>query len=195
MALIKKQIAPCHISQKADLFSSDWNEDELLQCGGIKWTTSHAWNDYPLSADTLGFSAESGTSSIFCTPSQPQQSSSLSFFFLFYLPPHSLFFSRLLVLDYVQVSFRITSPLCFALLGASFALLPVCLRISCRLCFALYLCFLLHYLTALFQCIIYRFCLVSFAGSPSRGGDVKIYVCDMNQPSLPTPFYSVLVSI
>ena len=113
----------------------------------------------------------------------------------FIFPPTPFFFSRLLVLDYVQVSFRITSPLCFALLGASFALLPVCLRISCRLCFALYLCFLLHYLTALFQCIIYRFCLVSFAGSPSRGGDVKVYVCDMNQPSLPTPFYSVLVSI
>ena len=31
--------------------------------------------------------------------------------------------------------------------------------------------------------------------SPSRGGDVTIYVCDINQPSLPTPFYSVLVSI
>ena len=27
--------------------------------------------------------------------------------------------------------------------------------------------------------------------SPSRGGDVK----DINQPSLPTPFYSVLVSV
>ena len=33
------------------------------------------------------------------------------------------------------------------------------------------------------------------AGSPSRGGDVTVYVCDINQPSLPTPFYSVLVSI
>ena len=33
------------------------------------------------------------------------------------------------------------------------------------------------------------------AGSPSRGGDVGIYVFDINQPSLPTPFYSVLVSI
>ena len=33
-------------------------------------------------------------------------------------------------------------------------------------------------------------------GSPSRGGDVALYVFDMiNQPSLPTPFYSVLVSI
>ena len=26
------------------------------------------------------------------------------------------------------------------------------------------------------------------AGSPSRGGDVKVYVLDINQPSLPTPF-------
>ena len=32
-------------------------------------------------------------------------------------------------------------------------------------------------------------------GSPSRGGDVAVYVFDINQPSLPTLFYSVLVSI
>ena len=32
------------------------------------------------------------------------------------------------------------------------------------------------------------------AGSPSRGGDVAVYVVGINQPSLPTPFYSVLVS-
>ena len=31
--------------------------------------------------------------------------------------------------------------------------------------------------------------------SPSRCGDVTVDVYDMNQPSLPTPFYSVLVSI
>ena len=31
------------------------------------------------------------------------------------------------------------------------------------------------------------------AGSPSRGGDVAVYVFETNQPSLPTPFYSVLV--
>ena len=33
-------------------------------------------------------------------------------------------------------------------------------------------------------------------GSPARGGDVgdgDVYVFDINQPSLPTPFYSVLV--
>ena len=33
------------------------------------------------------------------------------------------------------------------------------------------------------------------AGSSSRGGDVTVYVCDIKQPSLPTPFYSALVSI
>ena len=33
------------------------------------------------------------------------------------------------------------------------------------------------------------------AGSPSRGGDVAVYVFDVNQPSLPTPYYSVLVSV
>ena len=32
------------------------------------------------------------------------------------------------------------------------------------------------------------------AGSPSHGGDVVVCVKDINQPSLPTPFYSVLVS-
>ena len=34
------------------------------------------------------------------------------------------------------------------------------------------------------------------AGSPSGGGgDVAIYVFDIKQPNLPTPFYPVLVSI
>ena len=33
------------------------------------------------------------------------------------------------------------------------------------------------------------------AGSPSCGGDYAAYVFDINQPSLPTPFYSVLVSV
>ena len=33
------------------------------------------------------------------------------------------------------------------------------------------------------------------AGSPSRGGDVAVYAFDINQPSLPTPFHSVLVSV
>ena len=32
-------------------------------------------------------------------------------------------------------------------------------------------------------------------GSTSRGGDVMVYVLHINQPSLPTPFYSVLVSV
>ena len=32
-------------------------------------------------------------------------------------------------------------------------------------------------------------------GSLSCGGDVAVYVFDINQPSLLTPFYSVLVSI
>ena len=33
------------------------------------------------------------------------------------------------------------------------------------------------------------------AGSPSCGGDAEAYVFDINQPSLPTPVYSVLVSV
>ena len=32
-------------------------------------------------------------------------------------------------------------------------------------------------------------------GSPSRGGDVTVFVKEINQSSLPTHFYSVLVSI
>ena len=32
-------------------------------------------------------------------------------------------------------------------------------------------------------------------GSPSDGGDVAVYVFDVNQLSLPTHFYSILVSI
>ena len=32
-------------------------------------------------------------------------------------------------------------------------------------------------------------------GSPPHGGDVTVYVPDINQPSLPTPFYSVLMSV
>ena len=31
--------------------------------------------------------------------------------------------------------------------------------------------------------------------SPSRGVDVAVYVFDINRPSLPTPFHSVLVSV
>ena len=34
-----------------------------------------------------------------------------------------------------------------------------------------------------------------FAGLPSRGVDVTVYVLDINQLSLPTFFYSVLVSV
>ena len=33
------------------------------------------------------------------------------------------------------------------------------------------------------------------ASSPSRGGDVAVYIKDINQPILPTPFYSALVSV
>ena len=33
------------------------------------------------------------------------------------------------------------------------------------------------------------------AGSPSHGGDVAVYGSDINQPSLPIPFYTVLVSV
>ena len=32
-------------------------------------------------------------------------------------------------------------------------------------------------------------------GSPPRGGDLAVYVFDINQPSLPTPFYAIFVSV
>ena len=32
-------------------------------------------------------------------------------------------------------------------------------------------------------------------GLPSSDGDVAVYVFEVNQPALPTPFYSVLVSV
>ena len=35
--------------------------------------------------------------------------------------------------------------------------------------------------------------LAAPAGSPSCGKDVAVNVLDVNQPNLPTPFYSVLV--
>ena len=38
-------------------------------------------------------------------------------------------------------------------------------------------------------------CLLVPVGSPSRRGDVAVYLFDINQPSLPTAFHSVLVSI
>ena len=37
--------------------------------------------------------------------------------------------------------------------------------------------------------------LIVPVGLPSRGADVEVYVFDKNQPSLPTLFYTVLVSI
>ena len=37
--------------------------------------------------------------------------------------------------------------------------------------------------------------LVVPTGSPSHGGNVTVCVYDINHPSLPTPFYSVLVSV
>ena len=37
--------------------------------------------------------------------------------------------------------------------------------------------------------------LVVPMGTPSLGGDVAVYVFDINQPSLPTPFHSVLLSV
>ena len=44
------------------------------------------------------------------------------------------------------------------------------------------------------QCVCETFVAVNVP-TGSRGGDVAVYVFDVNQPSLPTPFHSVLVSI
>ena len=50
-------------------------------------------------------------------------------------------------------------------------------------------------ISSLTQCILPAFSQAVPAGSPSRGGDVTVYVFDINQPSLPTAFYTVLASI
>ena len=42
------------------------------------------------------------------------------------------------------------------------------------------------------QRVIFQ-CRLSFGVRP--GGDVTVYVCDINQPSFPTPFHSVLASV
>ena len=42
---------------------------------------------------------------------------------------------------------------------------------------------------------IYCSLACSSAGSASHGGDVTVYVFDINPPSLPTPFNSVLMSV
>ena len=46
-------------------------------------------------------------------------------------------------------------------------------------------------------CIILCYISLCFlsvpTGSPSRGGDVAVYVFDINQPSLPTPFFIILL--
>ena len=41
----------------------------------------------------------------------------------------------------------------------------------------------------------YRVIVIVPASLPSRGGDVAAYVFNISQPSLPTPFYSVPVSV
>ena len=55
------------------------------------------------------------------------------------------------------------------------------------------ICSLLPSVSSIFVCR--SSLLIVPAGSSSRGGDVTVYVPDINQPSLPTPFYSVLVSV
>ena len=57
-----------------------------------------------------------------------------------------------------------------------------------------------HCLLHHFASFLHRLCPLLYrsfvpTGSPSRGGNVTVYVCDINQPSLPTPFHSVLVSV
>ena len=54
-------------------------------------------------------------------------------------------------------------------------------------CFVLFFCGPVRILKGLFEMVP--------VGSPSRGGDVMVYVFGINLPSLPTHFYSVLVSI
>ena len=54
-----------------------------------------------------------------------------------------------------------------------------------------------YYLYVLLQTIMTNVIHIFYVpvGSPSRGGDVVLYAFDINQLSLLTPFYSLLVSI
>ena len=76
----------------------------------------------------------------------------------------------------------------------------VCMCVSMCVCVCMYVCVRVHACMHVYMCVFVfvHVCKVIFAvpmDSPSRGGDVMIYVYDINQPSLLTPFYSVLVSI
>ena len=51
-------------------------------------------------------------------------------------------------------------------------------------CICIRQCVLLRVTVYVCQC---NACVI--AGSPSRGGDFTVYVFDINQPSLPTPFF------
>ena len=50
-----------------------------------------------------------------------------------------------------------------------------------------------HLITTIIIVVVVARCVPT--GSSSRGGGVAVYVFDINQPSLPTPFYSTLVSV
>ena len=81
------------------------------------------------------------------------------------------------ILTFVLFSQPTSSPLLLLLL------LFVCLLVC-----------LFRFLILIFHLFVFFHCIPT--GSPSRGGDVAVYVFDINQPSLPTtPFYSVRVSV
>ena len=84
-----------------------------------------------------------------------------------------------------------------------------CLSIICRFRFMLssFLSSFSSYLFLFFSLSVFLFFFGSLSwcpffiytrvppGSPSSGGYVAVYVFNINQPSLPTPFYSVLLSV
>ena len=90
-----------------------------------------------------------------------------------------------------------------------FLLVLVCIR-ACSIsvcvggCLCRYVCLqditsvpLLAYIISIYACL-FKWHLVVLGPRGLtffRGGDVTVYALDINQPSFPTPFYSVLVSV
>ena len=81
---------------------------------------------------------------------------------------------RALYVTFNKISYRYSLCLSLSLVFCLFLCLSVCLS---------------------FSLVTSNWSLSVPADSSSRGGDIAVHVFDINQPSLPTPFYSVLVII
>ena len=92
----------------------------------------------------------------------------------------------------VYVSLSLSLCLCFSVSVSLSMFLCLCFSVS----LSLFLCLCLSVYVFLSLSLCLCFSVRTGSRSPSRGGDAAVYVFDINQPSLPTPFfYSILVSV